>query len=87
MAKMIYLPYRTKNFKIIKSKFNTYELPPAPVITFINFCIFNCFENSDRIENFRQTVPIYERWGGGGVVAPLPHLNFRHWCCTPIKPK
>ena len=40
----------------------------------INFSIFNCFENSDRAENFWQTVPIYGRCEGGGG-CPLPHLK------------
>ena len=74
MAKMIYLSYQTNSFKIIKSMFSTYEFPPAPVIIFINSCIFNCLENSDKTENFRQTVPIYGRWGGGGCPPAPPEF-------------
>ena len=63
MPKMIYTSYQTNSFKIIKSTFSIYELPHAPVFMsknfLINLGIFNCFENSDRAENFRQTVPIY----------------------------
>ena len=66
MAKIIYPTYPTNNFKIIKSTVIIYELPHAPVIFPISLGIFNCFENSDRAENFRQTVPIYGWWGGGG---------------------
>ena len=76
MPKMIYTSYQTNSFKIIKSTFFINELPHAPVIFLINLGIFNCFENSDRAENFRQTVPIYGWWGG--AVAPPPHLNFCH---------
>ena len=72
MAKMIYTSDQTISSKIIKSTFSTYELPHAPVIISINFCILNCFENSDKTENFRQTVPIYGRWGGGGGCPPAP---------------
>ena len=70
MAKMIYT-YQTNSFKIIKSTFSIYDLPHAPVIFLINLGIFkfSCFENSDRAENFRQTVPIYGWWG---AVAPPP---------------
>ena len=68
MAKMIYT-YQRNSFKIIKSTFNIYDLPHAPVIFLINLGLFNCFENSDRAENFRQTVPIYGWWG---AVAPRP---------------
>ena len=70
MPKIISTSYQTNSFKIIKSTFSIYELPHAPVIFLINLGIFNCFENSDRAENFRQTVPIYGWWA---------HLNFRHW--------
>ena len=70
MAKMI-CTYQTNSFKIIKSTFSIYDLPHAPVIFLINLGIFNCFENSDRAENFRQTVPIYG-WGGGGGCPPAP---------------
>ena len=73
MVKMIYTTYHANSFKIIKSRFSTYELPHAPVNFSINFSIFSCFENSDKAENFRQTVPIYGRGG---------HLNFRH--CQPL---
>ena len=59
---MIYT-YQTNSFKIIKSTFSIYDLPHAPVIFLINLGIFNCFEISDRAENFRQTVPIYGWWG------------------------
>ena len=62
---MIYTSYQTNTFKIIKSTFSIYELPHASVIFPINLGIFNCFENSDRAKNFRQTVPIYGWWGGG----------------------
>ena len=72
MAKMIYTTYQTNSFKIIKSTFITYELPHAPYLG-----IFNCFETSDRAENFQQTLPIYGWWGGRGG-GRLPHLNFRH---------
>ena len=74
---MIYTTYQTNSFWIIKSTFNTYELPHAPVIFSINFGIFNCFEIptepkiSDKLCRFTEG-------GGGGAVAPLPHLNFRH---------
>ena len=44
MANMIYTTYQTNSFKIIKSTFNTYELPHEPEIISINFGIFNCFE-------------------------------------------
>ena len=71
MAKMIYTTYQTNSFKIIKSAFSTYELPQAPVIFPINLGLLNCFENSDRAENFRQTVPIYE-WRGGSACLPAP---------------
>ena len=74
MAKMIYT-YQTNSFKIIKSTFSIYDLPLAPVIFLINLGIFNCFENSDRAENFRQTVPIYGWWGGGyGLPPEFPPL-------------
>ena len=66
---MIYT-YQTNSFKIIKCTFSIYDLPHAPVIFLINSGIFNCFENSDRAENFRQTVPIYGWWGGGAVAPP-----------------
>ena len=69
MAKMIYT-YPTNSFKIIKSTFSIYDLPHAPVIFLINLGIFNCIENSDRAENFRQTVPIY----GWGRLPPRPTL-------------
>ena len=59
MATMLYATYQKNIFKKIKSTFSTYELPHAPVNFSINLGIFNCFENSDRAENFRQTVPIY----------------------------
>ena len=75
MAKIIYTTYQTNSFNIIKSTFIIYELPHAPVIFPISLGIFNCFENSDRAENFRQTVPIYGWWRGD---CPPPHLNFRH---------
>ena len=58
------------SYKIIKSTFSTYEVSHAPVVFSISFCIFNCFENSDRAENFRQTVAIYGRWGGGRPPTP-----------------
>ena len=38
---MVYTSYQTNSYKIIKSTFNTYELPHAPVIFSINFGIFN----------------------------------------------
>ena len=68
MANMIYTTYQTNSFKIIKSTFNTYVLPHAPVIFSINFGIFNCFEIptdpkiSDKLCRFTE--------GGGGAVAP-----------------
>ena len=65
MPIMIYTSYQTNSMKIIKSTFSIYQLPHAPVIFPINLGIFNSFENSDRAENFRQTVPIYGWWGGG----------------------
>ena len=65
MAKIIYTTYQTNSFKIIKSTFSIDELPHAPYLG-----IFNCFETSDRAENFQQTLPIYGWWGGGGAVAP-----------------
>ena len=73
MAKMI-CTYQTNSFKIIKSTFSIYDLPHAPVIFLINLGIFNCFENSDRAENFRQTVPIYGWWGGGGCPPAPPEF-------------
>ena len=66
MPKMIYTSYQTNSFKIIKSMFYINELPHTPVIFLINLGIFNCFENSDKTENFRQTVPIY------GLPPPAP---------------
>ena len=77
---MIYTSYQTNSIKIIKFTFSIYQLPHAPVIFLINLGIFNCFENSDRAENFRQTVPIYGWWGGGGGVAPpeFPPLFATH---------
>ena len=71
MTRIIYTSYHTNSFKIIKSTFSIYEFPHESVIFLINLGIFNCFENSDRAENFRQTVPIYGWWvgGGGGAVA------------------
>ena len=63
MAKIIYTTYQTNSFKIIKSTFSIYELPHAPVIFPISLGIFNCFKNSDRAENFRQTVPNNGWWG------------------------
>ena len=75
MAKIIYTTYQTNSFKKIKCTFIIDELTHAPVIFPISLGIFNCFENSDRAENFRQTVPIYGWWGGGAVA---PRLNFRH---------
>ena len=68
MAKMIYT-YQSNSFKIIKSTFSIYDLPHAPVIFLINLGIFNCFENSNKAENFQQTVPIY---GWGGSCPPPP---------------
>ena len=44
----------------IKSTFNTYDLPHAPVIFSINFGIFNCFEIltepkiSDKLSRFTE---------------------------------
>ena len=53
--------------------FSIYDLPHASAIFLINLGIFNCFENSDRAENLRQTVPIYRWWGGGGrLPSPAP---------------
>ena len=75
MTRIIYTSYHTNSFKIIKSTFSIYEFPHESVIFLINLGIFNCFENSDRAENFRQTVPIYGWWG---AVSPPPLLNFRH---------
>ena len=69
MAKIVYT-YQTNSFKIIKSTFSIYDLPHAPIIFLINLGTFNCFENLDRAENFRQTVPIYGWWGGGCPPAP-----------------
>ena len=57
MAKIIYPTYQTNCFKIIRSTFIICELPHAPVIFPISLGIFNCFENSNRAENFRQTPP------------------------------
>ena len=87
MAKMIYT-YQTNSLKIIKSTFSIYDLPHVPVIFLINLGIFNCFENSDRAENFRQTVPIYGWWGVDPIdmtPAPpeFPPLNMRECRCTP----
>ena len=65
MAKIINTTYQTNSFKIIKSTFIIYELLHAPIVFPISLGIFNCFENSDRSENFRQTVPIYEWWWAG----------------------
>ena len=45
MANMIYTTYQKNSYKIIKSTFNTYELPHAPVIFSTNFSIFNCLRN------------------------------------------
>ena len=73
MAKIIYTTYQTNNFKIIKSTFIIYELPHALVIFPLSLGIFNCFENSDRAENFRQTVPIYG-WGAGGCPSAPPEF-------------
>ena len=70
MAKIMNTTYQTNSFKIIKSMFIIYELPHAPVVFPISLGIFNCFENSDRSENFRQTVPIYGWWWGGCPLAP-----------------
>ena len=70
---MIYTTYQTNSCKIIKSTVSIYELPHAPVISSINFGIFNCFENSDRAENFRQILPIY-----GRLTNPPPYPNFSH---------
>ena len=76
MANMICTTYQTNSFKIIKSTFNIYELPHAPVIFSVNFGIFNCFEIptepkiSDKMYRFTE---------GGRAVAPPPHPNFRHW--------
>ena len=39
---------------------------------FLNFCIFNCFLNSEKTENFRQSAHCTE--GGGGV--KFPPLEF-----------
>ena len=63
--------------------FSTYDhvLARAPIIFSINLCIINCFENSDRAENFRQTVPIYGRWRAV-TRTPPPHLNLRHSAST-----
>ena len=74
MAKIIYTTYQTNSFKIIKSMFIIYELPHAPVIFLINLGLFNCFENSDRAKNFRQTVPIYGWWRGGGCLPAPPEF-------------
>ena len=68
---MIYTTYQTNSYKIIKSTFNTYELPHAPVIFSINFGIFNCFEIptkpkiSDKLCRFTEG-------GGGGGCPPAP---------------
>ena len=67
MANMIYTTYQTNSFKIIKSTFNTYELPHAAVIFSINSGIFNCFEIptepkiSDKLRRFTE--------GGGGATS------------------
>ena len=66
MTRIIYTSYHTNSFKIIKSTFSIYEFPQESVIFLINLGILNCFENSGRAENFRQTVLIYGWWGGGG---------------------
>ena len=72
MANMICTTYQTNSFKIIKSMFNTYELPHAPVIFSISFGIFNCFEIptepkiSDKMCRFTE--------GGGAVAPPRPTL-------------
>ena len=66
MANMIYTTYQTNCYQTIKSTFNTYELPHAPVIFSINFRIFKCFEIptkpkiSDKLCRFTE---------GGGAVA------------------
>ena len=70
MPKMIYTSYQTNSFKIIKSTFCINELPHAPVIFLINLGIFNCFENSDKAKNFRQTD--VRMVVGGGRLPPRP---------------
>ena len=73
MANMIYTTYQTNSYKIIKSTFNTYELPHAPVIFSINFGIFNCFEIpiepkiSDKLCRFTEG-------GGGGCPSAPPEI-------------
>ena len=73
MANMIYTTYQTNSYKIIKSTFNTYELPHAPVIFSINFGVFNCFEIltepkiSDKLCRFTEG-----EGGGGGGCPPAP---------------
>ena len=84
MANMIYTTYQTNSYKIIKSTFNTYELPHAPVIFSINFRIFKCFEIptkpkiSDKLCRFAE--------GGGGRLQ-FPPLILRFLLLLPKQTK
>ena len=75
MANMICTTYQANSFKIIKSTFNTYELPHAPVIFSINFGIFNCFEIptepkiSDKMCRFTEFRPL------GGQVKNIKQVH------------
>ena len=49
MANMIYTTYQKNSFKIIKSTFNTYELPHAPVF-FLSILVYSI------VLKFRQSL-------------------------------
>ena len=72
MANMIYTTYQANSFKIIKSTFNTYVLPHAPVIFSINFAIFNCFEIPTELEISDKLCRFTEGGEGGAFVPPAP---------------
>ena len=59
MATIIYTAYQTNSFYIIKSTFSTYKLPHVPVIVSVNFCIFNCVENSDKANQTNVRYSVY----------------------------
>ena len=75
MPNMIYTTYQTNSFKIIKSTFNTYESPHAPVIFSINFGICNCFEIPTEPKISDKLCRFTEGGGGGRLPPEFPTLT------------